>query len=111
MVFEILGDRAVVLEVGIDVDFAFVEKDLVDVVVDEFQLEFVHVDTFLIGHHEGAFALEEEIVHAHGAQLSLATHEGGTDVGDGAGGIVGGGLDHKGSAVRSFAIVDYLFVG
>ena len=111
VVFEVLGDGTVVFEVGIDHDFVFVAEDLVDVVVDELEFEFVHVDALFVGDDKGAFALEEEVVHAHGAELAFAADEGGADVGDGARGVVGGCFDDEGGTVGAFAVIDYLFVG
>ena len=67
LILQVFGDGSVVLEVGIDEDFVFVAEDFVDVAVDELEFEFVHVDIVTPGDDEGAFALEEEVVHAHGA--------------------------------------------
>ena len=106
-----LGNGAVVLEVGVDHDFILVAEHFVDVVVDKLKLQFVHIGAFFVGDDEGAFALEEEVVHAHGAQFTLAAYKGGTDVGNGAGGIVGGCLDDEGGAMGAFAVVDDFFVG
>ena len=106
-----LGDGPVVLEVGVDHDFVFIAEHFVDVVVDKLKLQFVHIGAFFVGDDEGAFALEEEVVHAHGAQLSLAAYKGGTNVGDGAGWVVGGSFDDEGGAVGAFAVVDDFFVG
>ena len=63
------------------------------------------------GDDEGALALEEEVIHAHGAQFALAAHEGGAEVSDGARGVIGGSLHDDGGAVGAFAVVDDLFVG
>ena len=111
LVLEELGDGTVVLEVSIDENFILIAEHLVDVAVDKFKLKLVHVDTVLPGDNEGTLALEEEVVHTHGTQFTLATHKGGTEVGNGTSGVVGGSLDNNGGAVRSLAVIDDLFVG
>ena len=90
-----LGDGPVVLEVGVDHDFVFITEHFVDVVVDKLKLQFVHIGAFFVGDDEGAFALEEEVVHAHGAEFAFAADEGGAEVGYGASWVVGGGLHQK----------------
>ena len=110
-IFKELGYGTIVGEVSVDKDFILITEDLVDIAVDEFKLELVHINIVAPSDDEGTLALEEEVIHTHGAELALTTDEGSTEIGDSAGRIVCGGLDDYGNTVRTFAVVDDLLVG
>src|SRR5690606_40411030 len=76
---------------------------------DEVELELVLVDA-LGAELEDAHLLELERDAAGGAEGAVAAVERGADVGDGAGGVVRGGLDEDGDAVGAVGLVEDLLV-
>lgn len=97
-------------EVGVDHHAVVVGEHLLGTVVDELELEVLHVESLLGLDAERAFALEQEVEHADGAKRAAVLVEVVADVGHGAGGVVGGGFHHYGDARWPVAAVNHLFV-